>query len=937
MQRIFRPVVALTRRWDFKRRILVIGSVFVLPLLIVTYQLDKQWRSEIWLTRQEIKGSECLKALLPLIQHIQQHLGISSKFLSGDLSAEAEMQQKQVEIAEDIKVVDAVMERQGDEFKVKDKWVAAKQEWQTLQAQIKQLSSKESVKRHKELVTKLLALLEEVSTNSKLGLDHELDSGSIANVLVKVFPIAREYVGRGRSTGISAMEDKQLTEAEREQLKAIYEIASMSMEQLMNGLKTAMTYNSSLANKIEPQVKDVEGKVFSFLRLMDSGLIQAPQISISPDDYFAAGSAAIDALFELAQSLSNELGNLLNTRTQALSRKRLIMLLLIFVLVALAFGLFIGFYIATTEGMKQVIDNSRKLSDEVFPKIVTALQQLSQGDLTYRVDITIPQVSLGNIDGTEETHLLQAAARLADNAQKMVDAYITSSQQLAQLITEISQVSNRLGEISTQMATATQQVSAAIAQIANSVQQSAQGATEQAASIARTQAAFEQLNRAVESIASGAQEQAKLVNDLANASEKIQQTLHSFTQVVSSGVSAASEAQKVAASNSQRLKQMLSAMDAIRNAVESARTQVESMNKLMADIGKIVNTIADIAQQTNLLALNAAIEAARAGEQGRGFSVVADEVRKLAERSAQATKEIADLIANVQQGAEESVKAMEATYKQVSESAAMVGEAEQALGNIVEAVRKVQEQSDELERARKEISQALEQVFSAVERLSTIAEQNAAATEELAATAADMNEQIRSVAAVSEQVSAAMEEVSAASEEVSAQASGLEENAQRLADIAVQLLSSMKQFKLSEAGLDLELAKSQHLRWKARLRGFLDGKETLTEQQVTSHRDCDLGKWLYSEGISRYGHLPEMQELERIHAELHDTVRRVVQLHRSGQKDSANRELMKIEPISQRIIQLLTHLENLISGSAIPASVTRREGDGYSVRELVSR
>jgi len=46
---------------------------------------------------------------------------------------------------------------------------------------------------------------------------------------------------------------------------------------------------------------------------------------------------------------------------------------------------------------------------------------------------------------------------------------------------------------------------------------------------------------------------------------------------------------------------------------------------------------------------------------------------------------------------------------------------------------------------------------------------------------------------------------------------------------------------------------------------------------------------------------------------------------------------MKIEPISQRIIQLLTHLENLISGSAIPASVTRREGDGYSVRELVSR
>jgi len=798
VQKMFRPAEALIKRWDYKRRILVIGGVFVLPLLFTIYQLDKNWRHEIWLTREELEGSECLQVMLPLTQHIQRHRGISSKFLSGDLSVKAEMEQKQSEIAEAIKAVDVVMGKYGDEFKVKSQWEDVKREWESLRSQLGQLSSKESIKRHIEVVSNLLRIVEEIAVNSKLIFDPCLDSSSIINVLVRIYPTAREYVGRGRAEGISAMEDKKLTEAEKEKLKAIHEVASTSMEQMMNGLKVAMSYNQSLAGQIEPKVKDVEAKVTSFLQLMDSGLIQPPQVSVSADDYYAAGSAATDALFDLAQSLCNELSNLLTARIQRLTRQRLMGLAFIFALVAIAFVLFTGFYIATTGGIQRIITNTRKLSGEVFPEVVTALQRLSQGDLSYRVSVEVPEVSLESVDGTEEGHLLQAFAQLAESARKIVDAYSTSSQQLSQLITEVSQASNRLGEISAQMLTATQQVSSAITQIANSVQQSAQGATEQAAAISRMQAAYEQMNRAVESIASSAQEQAKLVNDLANASNQIQQTLQSFTQVVSSGVSAASEAQKVASSNSQRLKQMLASMEAIRDAVETARGQVEEMNRFMADIGKIVNTIADIAQQTNLLALNAAIEAARAGEQGRGFSVVADEVRKLAERSAQATKEIADLIANVQRGAEESVRAMEATYRQVAESAEAVGEAEQALGAIVEAVRKVQEQSGELERARGEISEALGRVFRAVERLSAIAEQNAAATEELAATAADMSEQIRSVAEVSEQTSAAMEEVSAATEEVSAQASEMANSAKQLALMATQLKESVQQFKVDE-------------------------------------------------------------------------------------------------------------------------------------------
>jgi methyl-accepting chemotaxis protein len=112
--------------------------------------------------------------------------------------------------------------------------------------------------------------------------------------------------------------------------------------------------------------------------------------------------------------------------------------------------------------------------------------------------------------------------------------------------------------------------------------------------------------------------------------------------------------------------------------------------------------------------------------------------------------------------------------------------------------------------------------------------------------------------------------------------------------------------------IDFAVARVMHVAWKSGLRSFLDGKETLTEEQAVSHKDCDLGKWLYSEGMAKFGNLPEMKELEKVHVELHSIVKRVVQLKNSGNTPAAEQELARIESLSQKMFSLLIAIEQKV-------------------------
>ncbi len=277
-----------------------------------------------------------------------------------------------------------------------------------------------------------------------------------------------------------------------------------------------------------------------------------------------------------------------------------------------------------------------------------------------------------------------------------------------------------------------------------SIGQTAQDAN---ALCARLRDASDRLQAGIGQTARGSQAQQTRVGEIGVSMDQMSTAVVDVAKNAASASHGADAARQQAEQGAQVVGEVIAAIKGVSGRTLAMQERLAELGGQVSGIGQILNVINDIADQTNLLALNAAIEAARAGDAGRGFAVVADEVRKLAEKTMQATQQVAAAIRSVQEGARRAAEGMAGAVEAVGSSTGLADSAGRTLQEILrisqgsaDQVRNIATASEEQSASAEEISRAVEQVRLVSSQTAQDMAQASQAVEELARLADELTD-----------------------------------------------------------------------------------------------------------------------------------------------------------------------------------------------------
>ena len=213
------------------------------------------------------------------------------------------------------------------------------------------------------------------------------------------------------------------------------------------------------------------------------------------------------------------------------------------------------------------------------------------------------------------------------------------------------------------------------------------------------------------------------LNEIASASQELSRTAHEVANFVK-------ETGQEAENGASLIDETTTKMAVLNDSNKSISERLRILNEKIEGIAKMLETILSVADQTNLLSLNAAIEASKAGEHGKGFSVVAQEIRRLADKTAQSSEEISNLIHEIQAASSSATMVMEKSSQDVTGSTKLVSEFADKFSKINEKVQNIMPQMENISSTITEQASANKQILAAVNQMTEALKLTASASKQ---------------------------------------------------------------------------------------------------------------------------------------------------------------------------------------------------------------
>ncbi|NWF82584.1 MAG: methyl-accepting chemotaxis protein [Bryobacteraceae bacterium] len=710
--------------WQKLAALALLGAT---PVAVLIHMFIESRNEQIAKARSELSGLEAIKPVRDLVQYLPEHRTLANNYLSGDMNARAQMGQIEPKIERAMAAIDEVERREGRALGISQHWDVVKANWKDLKERLNSMGARESFNRHTQVIQAALQVLRTIGDRKGLSTDPQVETLYLGNNLLEHLTSTAEAMDQMRALGTGlVLRGKPATTEETAQLIYLTRLASTANARMESNAKAAARGRARLEERLTPLTSSAAAAAGYFTNLTRNEFITKESPTVAAQDYYNAGTTAIEQYFKVWDESAAIFQDTLVARVAALNQQKWLQLSLALAVLLVAAAITLTVQRGITTQVRSIMELFRQIRDGNLRARAEVIQGDELGDIASGLNGMLDN-TLSLMQTREEKEQIQRSiSRLLDEVSGVAEGDLRKEAEVTADITgaiadSFNYMIGELRDIIASVQRTTVEVNASASQVQNTAEILARGSEEQSTQILEASSAIEQMATSVQHVSATAQ----------NAAVVARQALGSAQE------------------GAESVRKTIEGMNSIRGQVQETAKRIKRLGESSQEIGEIVELIGDIADRTSILALNASIQAAMAGEAGKGFAVVADEVERLAERATEATKRIGTLIKSVQGDMNEAMAAMEETTREVVGGSTLANEAGQRLSQIEAVSQQIAEMVQQISLAASQQAMGSEAVSRNVTGISAVtrqtaegARQTAAAIHHLAALAEQLNSSV---------------------------------------------------------------------------------------------------------------------------------------------------------------------------------------------------